>query len=78
MQSTFKRIDSWHKALRGRVTFGVLELALAYITASRAIDTGSLLQYGVTAFLVIGAVVNFVEAAKTSRKPHARQTVKRR
>ena len=62
---------------KGRLTLGVLELILAYITASLAIDTGSLLQYGVTIALVIGGVINLVEAAKISGKHHGKRAVKK-
>lgn len=77
MRSTIKRIEHWRGTKKGRLAFGVLELGLAYITASLAIDTGSLLQYGVTTALVIGGIINLVEAAKISGKNHAKTTRKK-
>ena len=78
MRSTIERIDTWHKTRKGRLMFGALELVLAYIVASLAIDTGSLLQYAVATALVIGATINLIEAIKISAKPHAKLYSKKR
>jgi hypothetical protein len=52
-------IDKWHKTKQGHLTFGLVELLLAYLFASLAIDSGSLMEYAVTLFFA-GAIQNFV------------------
>jgi len=76
MHNTIKRLDRWHKTKNGRLTFGTFELVLAYITASVAIDNGSLLLYVVTIGLLIGSAANTIEAIKLSRKHHDRKANK--
>ena len=53
-----KALDTWHKTRAGLLTFAIIELLLAYGTASWAIDTGNLLLYLATIILVVGGVRN--------------------
>jgi hypothetical protein len=57
-------IDKWHKTKTGHLTFGLVELLLAYAFASLAIDSGRLLEYAVTFILFAGAIHNFVSIFK--------------
>jgi hypothetical protein len=56
------RIDKFHKTKKGRVTFGVVELLVAYLFISLAIDSGSIWQYIAAIILAIGAVNNLTRA----------------
>ncbi len=58
MQKALKQLDAWHQTKTGLVIFGALELTLAYLVGSRAIDTGSWAQYAVTLLLIFGGVHN--------------------
>jgi hypothetical protein len=60
-KSTIKQFDAWHKTKPGLAIFGVLELLLAYVVASRALDTGSWWEYGFAVLLTIGGIQNFVK-----------------
>jgi hypothetical protein len=44
---------SWFETRQGMLIVGLLSLLIAYIIASRAIDTGSWQQYGLTVLLLI-------------------------
>jgi hypothetical protein len=57
-------IDKWHKTKLGNLFFALFELAVAYLFASLAIDSGSLWQYAVAILLFIGAIQNFVRIFK--------------
>lgn len=56
-----KRLDAWHKTKRGLFAFAVLELALAYVFVSLAIDKGNLLYYILTLFFLFGCLQNTVK-----------------
>jgi hypothetical protein len=64
MPTLVSGLMSLRKSRRDYVTFGIIELALAYALVSRAIDTGSLWQYGLGVLLAIGAIQNFVKAVR--------------
>lgn len=63
----FAEIDNFHKTRKGKVIFGVIELLVAYLAVSRAIDTGSLWQYLVFILLTIGGFNNLIRAALPKR-----------
>lgn len=52
----------WHSRW-GALVLSLIALVLAYLMASRAIDTGSWQQYGLTLLLLIFAVNRFSHAA---------------
>lgn len=56
------QIDRFHKTRRGRVSFGFIELAVAYVFVSLAIDSGSIWQYLVAIVLAVGAINNLIRA----------------
>jgi hypothetical protein len=51
---------AWHKSKVGLLIFGLAELALAYVFASWAIDTGSLLDWFLAIVLLVGGLQNIV------------------
>jgi hypothetical protein len=53
--------DRWHKTNVGYLTFTVLELVVAYLVGSRALDTAAWWQYVLSLLLLIGALQNFVK-----------------
>ena len=69
-----KDLDDFHKTPTGYITFGIVELLLAYGVGSRALDTGSLWQYALAIILFVGAVQNIVKLFKNHvelvHKPH--------
>jgi len=66
-------IDNWHKTKLGHLTFGLVELLLAYLFVSLAINSGSLLEYAVTVILFAGAIQNFVGIFKTPKNDRKRR-----
>lgn len=57
-----EQIDRFHKTRKGRITFGLIELIVAYLFISLAIDSGSIWQYVVAIVLAVGTVNNFIRA----------------
>ena len=58
-----KQLDTfqkYHHTRMGRGAFLVLELAVAYLLGSRALDTGSWWEYAVTAALMVAAGRNLI------------------
>ncbi len=57
----YQKLEQWHQTKLGLAVFGLVELGLAYINASQALDSGSLLRWFIAIVLFIGAMVNFVK-----------------
>lgn len=55
-----QQLASWHKTKLGLLVFGVVELGLAYVIASLAINSGSLWEYALTLILLVGFLQNIV------------------
>ncbi len=53
-------IDRWHKTRVGYLVFGLVELGLAYLFASLAINSGSLWQWALTVIFAAGFLHNLV------------------
>lgn len=53
-----KQLDRWHRTKLGLLVFGLVELALAYVLVSAAIDRGQLLYYALALILLFGALQN--------------------
>jgi len=53
-----KQFDKWHKTAPGLVTFGLVELLVAYGFASLAIDRGNPIYYLLTLIFLIGGLQN--------------------
>ncbi len=56
-----KKLDAWHKTRRGLLVFAVLELLLAYVFVSLAINKGNLLYYILTLVFLFGFLQNTVK-----------------
>lgn len=57
----FQRLDIWHKTKTGLAVFGLLEAGLAYVFASWAIDSGSLIDWFLAIVLAVGTLQNLVK-----------------
>lgn len=55
---------AWKQSRNGLLISGVIELVLAYIFVSLAIDSGSYWHYLLTFIFLVGAIHNFVKAHK--------------
>jgi predicted acyltransferase len=53
-------IHNFHKTKKGYLVFALIEVALAYIFASIAIDTASMWAYLAAIIFAIGALLNFL------------------
>ena len=58
-------LDRWHKTKIGFVVFALVELALAYLFASLAINSGSIWQWLLTLVLLLGTGQNIVRLLGT-------------
>jgi hypothetical protein len=56
-----KALDKWHKTRVGLLTFGLVELLLAYGAASWAVDSGNFLVYAATIILLVGGLQNLTK-----------------
>ena len=54
----FKQLDDWHKTRPGLLVFAIIELALAYLFASLAINDGNLWIYLLTLIFLVGCLQN--------------------
>lgn len=76
---TIDRIDRFHKTKKGRLSFGIAEILVAYLFLSLAINSGSLWQYAAAVILFIGAANNLVRAfALKGVKTDGRKSAKKR
>lgn len=55
-----KQIDSFHRTPIGYSVFGLVELALSYVLANLAINSGSLWQWTLAVVLLVGFGQNMV------------------
>jgi hypothetical protein len=55
-----QRIDAFHQTRLGHFVFGLVELALAYVLALKALDTGNLIIWTLTIILLVGFLQNMV------------------
>jgi hypothetical protein len=62
------KLDQFHQTRRGHAVFGLVELLMAYGFVDWALDTGNWLWWIVAAFLVVGAVQNFVQAIRGPKR----------
>jgi hypothetical protein len=61
----FKQLDRWHKTRVGLFIFAIIELALAYMFVSLAIDKGSFLYYLLTLIFLVGGLQNIFKLIGT-------------
>lgn len=62
MANTIVNTNYWHSRW-GNLALGALALLIMYLVASRALDTGSLGQYGLTFLLLIVGINRLVRAS---------------
>lgn len=60
-----KKLHKWHQTRQGLLVFGLVELLAGYLVGSRAIDTGSLIEYFLAIVFFVGALHNFVRLIGT-------------
>jgi hypothetical protein len=63
-------ITNWHQSALGLLTFGVVELGLAFVLASLAIDRGTLWWYILAIAAFIGALQNFIKLIRKTFYEH--------
>jgi uncharacterized membrane protein HdeD (DUF308 family) len=63
----FGKLDKWHKTRKGLLSFGVVELVLAYLFASWAIDSANYFAYLLTIIFTIGAIQNLIKLVRGAR-----------
>ncbi len=70
-----ERIDRFHKTGKGCLAFGAVEIIVAYLFISLAINSGSVWQYLTAIILGIGAINNLIRAfmVKTDGKNPAKK-----
>jgi hypothetical protein len=61
----FEKLDAFHQTRTGYAVFAVIELALAYVFISWAIDGGSWFDYGLALIFTIGFLQNFIKLVGT-------------
>ena len=69
-----QQLVKWHQTKTGLAVFGVIELAVAYVFASLAIDRGSWWWYTLTLVSLIGALQDFVKLVGRIMDAKARRT----
>lgn len=55
-----QQLDNFHKTRTGFLVAGLVELGLAYLFASLAINSGSLWEWALAIILVVGTLQNFI------------------
>jgi uncharacterized membrane protein HdeD (DUF308 family) len=58
------RLDRWHQTKAGLIVFGLIELGVAYVFASWAIDSGRLLAYFLAIIFLVLAIAQGVKFIK--------------
>lgn len=62
-------IDTFHKTRTGYLVFGLVELVLAYLFASLAVNSGSLWQWALAIIFAVGFLQNIIKLAwKVARR----------
>ena len=59
------KLDKFHKTRTGYAVFALIELALAYVFISWAIDSGSLLDYLLALVFTVGFLQNLIKLIGT-------------
>jgi hypothetical protein len=57
---TLKQLDKFHKTRTSFAVFGIIELGLAYLFGSLAVNSGSLWEWALAIILLVGAPQNIV------------------
>lgn len=62
------KIHAWKQTRKGQIITGLTEGLLAYLFASKAIDSGSWWQYLLAVIFIVGTIQNFVRAVTNHGK----------
>ena len=65
---TISTLVNWHQSRQGLLTFGLIEIVLAYILGSLSIDNGSLIVYALTFIIFVGSLNNLYKAVRFKNK----------
>lgn len=72
--STIDKIDKFHKTRKGLLIFGFVELFVAYLFVSLAIDQGNFLYYIIFALLTIGSFNNLIRGFINKPKVYGKKS----
>ena len=64
------KIDAWHKTKTGYTVFAVLELIVANVFFSFAIDSGNLFDYLFAVLFFVGSLQNAYQLARSFKRGH--------
>lgn len=78
MAKLVTNIDKFHDTRKGKLTFGVVELVLAAVVMTRAIDTGSIWEWIIGLLFFIGGLNNLVRTLFRQVKSDAKDKAKKR
>lgn len=78
MSGVVTNIDKFHDTRKGKLIFGVIELVLAAVVITRAIDTGSLWEWLIALLFFIGGLNNLVRTLFRQVKSDAKDKAKKR
>ena len=62
------KLDKFHKTRLGYLVFGLVELGLAYLFASLAINSGDWWEYALTIIFLFGFLQNLVQVIRVHKK----------
>lgn len=68
MEKRLKQLDAWHRTKTGFLVFGLVGLALAYLCASVAIDSGNLWHYVLTLVFLFAGLSNLIRIVTVHKK----------
>ncbi|HUS25789.1 MAG TPA: hypothetical protein VMY99_00380 [Nevskiaceae bacterium] len=74
--STLARLHTWHQTRAGLLVFGALELGVAYLFVSLAINSGSWWQYALTFIFFVGSLQNAVRLIRIFASGSTNKTTK--
>lgn len=69
VNSSLQKLDEFHKTRTGFLVFGLVELALAYLFVSLAINSGSLWEWVLAIIFLFGGLQNLMKIFG-ARKSH--------
>lgn len=70
-----QKLNQFHKTTAGYAVFGLIELGLAALLATLAIDSGSLWQWALTVVFALGVVNNIIRLLQKVMDRGNKQTI---
>lgn len=65
-----EKIDTWHKTKTGHAVFAIMELIVANVFFSFAIDSGNLFDYLFAVLFFVGSLQNTFQLARSFKRVH--------